>query len=68
MVGAEVQDQIIQEVEAEAVATAEAVAVATAEAVAVATAEITKEVREETMMVMVEIATADVVDGNITKI
>jgi branched-subunit amino acid transport protein len=64
MVGAEVQDQIIQEEEAEAVATAEEVA--TAEAVA--TAEITKEVREETMMGMEEIATADVVDGNITKI
>jgi hypothetical protein len=44
------------------------VVVATAEVVAVATAEITKEVREETMMVMEEIATADVVDGNITKI
>jgi hypothetical protein len=55
-------------VEAEAVATVEAVAVATVEAVAVATVEITKEVREETMMVMVEIATADAVDGNITKI
>ena len=41
---------------------------AVAEAVAVATAEITKEVREETMMGMEEIATADVVDGNITKI
>ena len=68
MVGAEVQDQIIQEEEAEAVATAEVVAVATAEVVAVATAEITKEVREETMMGMEEIATADVVDGNITKI
>jgi hypothetical protein len=60
MVGAEVQDQIIQEEEAEVVATAEVVAVATAE--------ITKEVREETMMGMEEIATADVVDGNITKI
>jgi len=60
MVEVEVQDQIIQEEEAEVVATAEVVAVATAE--------ITKEVREETMMGMEEIATADVVDGNITKI
>ena len=62
-----VEDQIIPEVAA--VATVEVAAVATVEvAVTVETLEMTEEVKERIAAVMVKIATADVVDGNITKI
>ncbi len=57
-------DQIILEEVAEVVAMVEVVVMVEV----VAMVEIAEVVREETMIVVEEIATADVVDGNITKI